>query len=318
MAAGTIVQASAGGAGPIEISGGLFTWTGGDINPAQTEFPNVAGFTIDAQAGARFANTTAPGQFGDALNVFGLLELANTQTITLVNQPLITNSGIVMVTVDNTAGLWADAPVTIQNYNLFEKGGTTGTYQITDPISNVGANAVLQVDQGILEFVAGDVFSGYSVNQTSGDATAAIRVAFGATLQADADVGMSSGLMTGTSISSDGWVKGNVNMTGGTLDAGTGGFRIQGNFQFSSGTVQITYDTNAGTGGFLQVIGNVAVTNATTTVGVSFIGAGNLPGFIDVISTLAGTIDNVTGTNPNGYTPSLEVNNHRLRLTKNS
>ncbi|MCI0739989.1 MAG: hypothetical protein L0Y72_13170 [Gemmataceae bacterium] len=308
---GNIVQKTATENGPIILTDGTFTWSGGNINYSPDFATTNGSFTINGAIATFAQPANAPGKFGSDLTVMGgsILRLGNAGTITLVNRPHIENLGGIEVITDNNAGLvvaTGDPGLTILNHGDFTKTTGNTSYVIDNPIKSLDGGLVW-VQSGTLRFKMADATSDYSVTQAPGT----IQLEPGTTLYADAGVKQESGLILAsgggrafiTNSTND------VRITGGTIDvaASTGILQIDGNLRFEAGTMQFTYDTVAGSGGLVESRGNtgITITRNSTTVAVTFVGGGNLPQSLDVMRAIVGTISDVCGTNPAGYTAIL-------------
>jgi hypothetical protein len=302
MMSGTIVQKTATTNGPIEVGAeNTFDWGGGDINPTG----GASTFTVDTLGSLTFGQTGGTtGKFGDNLDNSGTVDLANLGSVTLVNQPTITNNDntLIRITVDNAAGLVvADGDVkTIQNSGSITKnGGDEEAYQIDDPVSNKADAASIKVENGALRFMKADA-DGYSVYQSAG------------TIEIDASCTLYTGLglkQTGGKTMGLGpfgaTIVGRVLMLGGTLQQGdgtrtsVGSLNITGNFTFQGGTLHTWVDTtdpNNPLCGLFMVDGNVTVTAAGTSVVVDKISNNPAPDKEMVLSLSTGhTISDTPG-----------------------
>jgi hypothetical protein len=313
LAAGRILQGVNPGAnGPIVITGGTFDWTGGDINYSPTIATSASSFHIESGV-VNFAPVGPGGlssSFGDDLVIdqLGDLHLDNASGngingIVLRNRPTITNAGTISIEVDNAFG-WTVAqgdPVnTIQNTGTIQRTLGNGSYSFANPVNNNNGNILVQ--HGRLRFAGADPTTGFSVmNQGTGTVTlnggTALRVPFGLD-------------QTGGTISAPdaahATITGRVKVDGGTVSVGStqGELDIGGVFTFTGGTVQISSQLNVERQNALILAdNNIAITKATTTVAVTFVGAGNQSGTINVMRSRTGTINDICQTNPANYNP---------------
>jgi hypothetical protein len=316
MNSGTIVQGAGSTGYSLTISGGTFTWSGGNINYVAGQATTVGQLTISSGAEMDFTNAGAgvTVHLGDNVTNNGTLKLANTSTVELDNTPTITNttSGKINITVTDHNGLTIGGTthVTIQNSGTIEKTtDSAGWYDIFDAVNNKASTSVLQVDSGILSFSAGDPSSGYSVNQSAG----VIQISGGAELDAYASgLNQSGGTFrtNGTGTATLDTFTASFNMTGGTLQVGDGTptiatLAVSGNWSWTSGTVSLVYDESGSAYSKISVTGTITVGAAGTTLTEQFVGTGALPDSFNPI-TATGTINRVAATNNvTGYTASI-------------
>ncbi len=279
MTSGTIVQQNAASITLGNGDGTAFSWTGGDINPGGP----AATFVVSAPAVFNVQQMgAAASKFGDDLNNSGLMNLGNSNVggVTLVNRPVITNTGTIGIMASNPNGLVVaagDPVVTIQNTGTIHRGGTDhGTYEIDDPVNNSASGSQILVDPGqTLRFKGADPTTGYSLNQSQG----LIQVKTGATLQPDSGLYLTGGTTMAFNSTT---INGRVYMVGGTLQQGDGTaatlgtMHIGGTFNFQGGTLVVFVDrTNVLTpNGHIYVDGGggVTVNGSAAQVQVSFIG----------------------------------------------
>ncbi len=326
MNSGTIVQNLNNDSGPIEFKSGTFTWSGGNFNFLAGQATGLSSFKIDAGAEVDFTYSGAPAflSIGDDITNNGTLKLDNTGAVRLYNRPTITNSGTINMTADSVLGLsiGTDNQVTIQNTGTIKKTAGTGSYLIEDAVNTNNAAAFLQVDTGTLAFKWPDLTTGYTVNHSAGT----ISIAGGATLEADSGINQTGGTTKtgGGTVTIDNPGKEYL-LAGGTLQVGDASptltdLVITGDFKFTSGTINLYFDTvpTPQVWSTVTARGTVGMTIAAvgTTLTETFVGAGMLPNTFDVMFAPNGVISNICATNPAGWTASRTNNNHNYNLTR--
>jgi hypothetical protein len=318
---------NSGDAATLNFALGTFTWSGGSINWDAVQQPQLGYVTISS--GAEVDVTGNKDQsLGDSLTNSGLFKFANAGgTLSLYNRPTITNNGTILITGEGglmvpTTG---DPIVTIQN------GGTiqsTVNYTIGHAINMASANALLYVQSRILTIRGADPSAGYSLLIPAG--TVQVTPSKTAINRITANQGIQqTGGTTKTTVGStgDAWINTGTKdyvLNGGTLQAGdstpsTPRWRIgPNNLQFKSGTIQLYYDTNVQNGAWSQVVvdGSIVITQASTTLAVTFLGT-SLPNTVDpTLTSRQGNINTTCGTNPQGYNASITGGGAYYTLTR--
>ena len=316
IAGGNILQKTGSSNGPIFVSGGTFSWTGGGINSAAGR-NGASLFTIEPLASVYFTTPAFTSHyFGDDIDNFGYLSFGNSFPITLLNRPTVTNYSTGQIDIGTggtTGGLRiadGDPPVTIQNSGLMTMNSVTGLYLIDDPVNNNAGTSKIQIGSGTLEFAKGDPTTGFSVNQSAG----LIQMSSGATLRPDQGLRMTGGVTQGIGPGTT-TIDGAVENAGGDLEqgdhtaGGIGNLDIKGDFTFTSGAIEVTTTTvNPVTTGLIRVWGptGVSINPPVTSVVVFFIGNGSPP--MDVMRTLRQNSSILPGPcngNPDHYTASI-------------
>jgi hypothetical protein len=315
ISSGTIIQRRDTANGPIVVTGGTLTWSGGNLNYSATLTTSTGNLTIQQGASAVF-NAAGAVSIGDDVVNNGSLTLANSggpATITLVNRPRITNNGSIYITGggQNVGGLAVangDSPVTIQNSGGITKSGNA-EYAIGEPVNNMVA-ATLTVLAGQLDITAADSTTGYGVYQSGG----VVQVNGGATLNVTSGIDIVGGDLWGAGTGTATVSGGDVRIDGGRLVVGSTSvpsatLNISGNLNFNAGTMQFYYSLTNGTFSTLNTygLGGITINPSGTTVAETFLGKGMMPNSIAVMRArgAASTISDLAENNPDGTTASL-------------
>jgi hypothetical protein len=313
----------------LSFAFGTFTCSGGNINWDPNLQPQIGNVSVYSAAEVDFTGTASNNRIvGDNITNNGTVKLANTDIITLYNRPTITNNGTILVTGNSGSLLpkTGDPIVTIQNSGTIQ---STANYTIGDAVNMASSTALLYVQQQTLTITGADPSANYSLLVPTGTVqVTAATFPNGATLYSKFGVQHTGGT-TKTTVGSQGFAYIDTGtkdyvLNGGTIQVGdttpsTPTMVIkEGNLQFQSGTVQLYYDTNVTNGKWSKLSiadGNFTITQASTTLAVTFLGT-SLPNTFDCMFTDVGTISSTCGTNPSGYNASRTNNNQNYTLTK--